>query len=673
MGIVSECREITIGESVKIFFDEVQITNNESFLKKLIAGIPTRITTKTVTEYVNGKRIMPADTPRPGPFDISYTPYLKEIQDNLSANSPIIRTVVMKGHQIGFTTAAENVTCYWMDEHPASIQFMSATEDLLKDWVNLRLEPAIDSLDFRSKIVSQSGNARSRKTGDKATLKEFPGGFLVLASAQSPGKQRSKPIMILIRDEIDGAPRELTTGEGNWLQVSEARTSGYGTRKKILDFSTPIQVAESEIYPAYLDGDQRKYFVPCPHCGAFQELVWESEEDGSTAGMKWDLNEEGQVLNVWYECAHCQGKVHNHNKSEMLKEGYWQATAVSSSATLRSYQISSLYAPVGMLSWKDVVEKYLEAQKHPDGMRSFKTLYLGLPFEETGNRPKVEDVVGLRGKYRSGEVPDGVLFVTLAVDVQEGSAHDPSKPPRLELEICGHGIGYRTWSLGYRRLVGAVADPNEGAWQLLDDMWRDGSLELKRADGRVFFPVVAFIDSGTIPDTVYEYCQGMANTFPVKGFNELSKRANEKGDEKTKSNFVRYRETRINDETKIITISTNYYKNIVYRCLQKKRRDTGAQPPGFSDFPMDYPRKYFEMLTAEERRSDGSFHASGRANEALDCRVYNLCAAELYLDSKVTELRKAFQQQGTPAHQLALINSKWVLENLAKSTARILK
>jgi hypothetical protein len=40
----------------------------------------------------------------------------------------------------------------------------------------------------------------------------------------------------------------------------------------------------SVIWPEFLRGDQRYYFVPCPHCDEYQKLVWEQ--------VRWDKGDE---------------------------------------------------------------------------------------------------------------------------------------------------------------------------------------------------------------------------------------------------------------------------------------------------------------------------------------------------------------------------------------------
>jgi phage terminase large subunit GpA-like protein len=615
-----------------------------------------------VSEYIEDKRILPPNTPFPGFWRNEKTPYSVEIMDNMSPSSQIQHTIAMKGAQLGLTAAAENVIAYWIDESPAEILFISATDALLERWATKRLEPLIDSCGFRNKIYAQIENKSSRRTGDKTFVKEYVGGTLNMASAQSAASLRSDSKRVLIRDEIDGAPAQLRTGEGNWLDVSFARTNAWGTRRKVLDFSTPTTFIDSLINKEYEIGDQRKFFVPCPYCGKFQELTWDRIKGETKAGV---------LEKVFHLCEFCSEPMFNHQKTTMLKEGRWEPTAISHSKTYRSYHISSLYSPIGMVTWTEMFERYQKAQEDPDGMRSFVNLYLGLPYKEAGARPKLEKVIELRGAYRQATVPEGILFLTMAIDVQRGSKTDKVNPPRLELEVCGHGAGYRTWSILYKTILGEVEDPFSGAWENLNEWAKETKLQFKRHDGYLFPIVLIFVDSGdgNVTDIVYRFCASWGSTFPIKGFSALRRKKKEVGDEAGPSNFRRYRPIKIGESDILYEISTNYYKTHLYNNLKIGRQDIPPQRPGFCDFPVDYGEKYFKMLTAEEKRLDGSFHCpSGRANEALDCRVYNLCACDVFLDSTVLDLKAAAQKKGATKDQVQVINSRTALEYLKNLT-----
>jgi phage terminase large subunit GpA-like protein len=637
--------------------------------REMNADKPVTLPVQRISEYIEGRRIMPTSTPFPGFWENSRTPYLIEPMDNMSPSSPIQRDICMKATQLGLSACAENIIAYYMDAAPTDILYVSATEPLLKKWATKRLEPLIDSCGIRGKIAAQTENIKSRRSGDLILTKEFVGGSLNMSSAQSAASLRSDSIRILLRDEINGAPPDLRTGEGNWLLVSEARTNAWGGRAKIFDLSTPTVYDDLAIYAEYLTGDKRKFLVPCPFCGKYQELVWGNER--SQNGIKPDT-EAGELKQAYYQCDYCHDAIFNHHKTEILAQGRWEPSAKPSSPFIASRHISGLYRPVGMTTWTDMYRKFVKAKDDPEKMRGFVNLELGWPFKETGARPKLEKVIELRGGYRSGQIPHGVLFLTAAIDVQRGQKKGPHKP-RLEMEILGHGSKFRTWSIMYRIFEGEVHDPNDGAWLELDDFARAGGFRFQRDDGREFGVNLTFVDSGDgeLTSVVYDFCQGWDNTFPIKGFSALKKRKNEKGDERIAGDyFKRYRAAPIGGNAILYEISTNFYKTHLYNNLNIIRADTGEQRAGFCDFPVDYGEGYFKELTAAEKLSDGSFATSGRKHDALDCRVYNLCAGDVYLDMKIKEMRDYHRtEQGWNAAQLQKITHNYVLEVLTRAMA----
>jgi phage terminase large subunit GpA-like protein len=574
----------------------------------------------------------------------------------------------MKGAQIGATTGVlENTIAYYIGECPSDILFVSATQDNLKKWVIKKLEPLLDSCELRDLISHQTDNKKSRQTGDLAFMKEFLGGSLVMASAQSPAALRQDSIRILLRDEIDGSPTLLTTGEGNWLDVSSARTIAFGNRGKIADVSTPTEYDISNIRQMYERGDQRKYLIPCPFCGEYQELQWGNED--TKYGIKVDM-QAGEIIRVYYSCQKCGEAISNSHKTYMLSKGRWEPTVKSSSKFRRSYHISALYSPIGMFSWESAYLKFLEAQEDSvNGMRSFVNLIQGLPYKETVTRPRISNIS--KGTYKRGTVPDDVLFLTIGVDVQGGSAKDKKRPPRLELEICGHGSRFRTWSIDYKIIKGKITDPFEGAWQEFREMITSGKMTFRRADGLEFTPVLGLIDMGHEGDTVFKFCQtGATKLFAARGFRYLVQRKKElKGegvlDEMTPDGVKGWRWTK-RGESGYYQFSGAFYKRIFYSNLIIPRRDRPPQRAGFCEFPDGYPNKYYGQLTAEEMRADGITFVlpTGRTNEALDCRVLNLVAQHIYLEGQVKLQREFGAQQGFTDAQLKSIDVGMVLNKL---------
>jgi phage terminase large subunit GpA-like protein len=662
------------------------------FLVRSVQRIPSGIPHKLISEYVEERRVLPNSSPFPGRWRNSRTPYLVEIMDNMSIRSDVQQQAVMKGAQIGLTAAAENVCLYWMDLVPTKIMYMSATQDLLKKWMVTRLDPAIDSVGMRHKIAQQGRTnghmGKDRRSGDTIYQKEFVGGALTLASANSAPSMRSDSVRILIRDEVDGAPGQLATGEGSWVDVSFARTRAYGNRRKVMDFSTPGTDETSVIKKRFERGDKRYFFVQCPYCKKYMALTFGSEQ--ASHGMRGE-SQAGELVDVYYLCEYCREPIRDHQKQVLLETGYWEPSTRAQEKNFRSYHISSLYSPAGMMSFVDIWREYLKSIDDPlDGPRVFQTLTLGEPYKEQGQKPEVNDVIELRNtSYQAGEVPDGVLFLTCGIDVQRGSsskdeAKREANPARLELEVCGHGAGFKTWSIFYRRFEGPVSDTSGGAWAALAEFVAAGGFEFYRRVDRRPFPVqLTLVDSGDgeLTSVVYEFCATWDNTFPSKGYQWIRRAKSNAAsldydDVMDALNARKYKRSSVGtSQIVLFTISTNYYKNHTYRNLNATKRRLGNddewQNAGATQFPRDYSDEYFKMLTAESKKIDGSFTCgNGVRNEALDCRVLNLCACDIYLDNLVLKLRDEAKRRKAKAHQVEAIRHKQVLEYLDSQVSR---
>jgi phage terminase large subunit GpA-like protein len=609
------------------------------------------LVTDTISEYAASYRMMPNDSPRPGPWSNAWTPYLVEIMDDMSPRSPIQQSITMKSRKLGITAASENVVGFFMKACPTPIMYATATDDLCADWMR-RLEHLIDSFGLRDIFGSQNLRVRGGH-GDKGFEKDFPGGRLKAISWRSMAAKRGGDYRLLIVDEVDGGPPILAgSEEGRWFDILKAHTMSWGARKKIMAFSSPTTEDFSEIYRQCLLGDFRKFIVPCPYCEREQELVHLA--DDAQYGIKGITNVDGFQRAV-YICQYCFAEIENHHKVDILARGHWEPTKKSSDPTIRSRQISALYSPLGMLSWDDYYREYLKSRDDPEAEKTFCQIYRGMPYHESGARPDLEIVMDHKGRYREGELQPGVVWLSGGMDVQRGKnkPDNPDEGPRLELEILGNGEDYRTWSLLYKKFYGPIDDPFAGAWEAFWEwcttpdpiIHKLGKLAFQRSDGMIIPVSAMFIDSGdgSNTDIVYRFCSRTHGFIPSKGTGWVTEaKLKERGDVAGPGNVRHYRWFRIGTgELEGCEISTNYYKEAFFSRMKTPHRNVDPQLPGYCDFPAernDY-REYFEQLRAEERRSDGSYHKVRIRNEALDCRVYAMAAAEAYVMGQL-KLRK---------------------------------
>ena len=636
-------------------------------LKKYFIDRPFKKGTMSIVDYAE-TTYLPSGKFRGVKFSHKRAPYLKEPLSLLSPDSNYQEVRCCFPAQTGKSTIAEMLIEYYIVEHPSEILYVSSNESAAMKFMQRRIEPRcfLKGVEFRSDVESKS----ARRTGDTAYSKSFNGGNLDIASSLSPAQLASETKRIVIGDEIDRWKLSISN-EGNPLDILYARTQAWGDEKKLLLISTPTTEGISVMEKLFLEGDQRYYYVPCLHCGHMQLLDF---SQGRGYGLNWEYK-DGKInrKSIEFFCQSCLKPSPESKKNLMLNGGEWRPTSSAINEYTASFHINGLYSP--FLSWYEMAYSFDESEKNPAKKQSFENLKMGRVFKNTGTRPKVEFVIenNRHATRRSCEVPDGVLYITAGIDVQRGSKTDPANPARLEMEVLGIGIGHRTWSIEYRVFEGSIDNPFQGAWEDLFNYMVERDNKYTRADGFQFDVSLMFIDSGDgeYMDIVYMYSQRWGNCFPSKGFKALTRRKKEKPDEVTESSFMRYRAARMDGDITLYEISTAWYKAQVYANLKVKRIDSELQNPGFCCFPADYSQNYFEMLTAEELTENG-YDSKGRRNEALDTRVYALCAGDVYLASVVKEwqnwaINENKMSRGTAE---AYYTKTWVLNDMAKKTQK---
>ena len=256
-------------------------------------------------------------------------PYLREIMDALSVSSPVERVVLMKGAQTGGTEAGLNAIGYWIAHAPGLILTVWPSIEMVRRNSRTRIDPLIDGTAVLRRKVAPS---RSKDPGNTVALKEFPGGALVMTGGNSATGLRSTAARYLVLDEVDGFPADAD-GEGDPVALAVQRTVTFRGRRKIFLISTPTIAGSSRIEKAFLESDQRRYFVPSPPCGTFQVL--------KRAGVRWP---EGEPRAAYYVCEACGGVIEERDKLALLAAGEWRPTAPGDGATV-GFHLPALASP----------------------------------------------------------------------------------------------------------------------------------------------------------------------------------------------------------------------------------------------------------------------------------------------------------------------------------------
>jgi phage terminase large subunit GpA-like protein len=576
-----------------------------SFIEAIIGGAKPA-PDYTVSQWADNYRILPSEgSVEPGKYRTSRTPYCREIMDALSVYSGIDDVTVMKATQLGMTEIGNNFFGYIVDTEPGPILMVFPTDKLAEDHSSAKLGPTIDE----TPELAQKISPRKTKTAGNATLrKKFPGGILFISGANSPANYRNKSIRYLMLDDLDGFPATVKN-EGDPADLAEKRTDSYSARKKIYRNSTPTIKGISKIEKHFLASDQRRYYVPCPFCGNFQPLVWGGP--GKKRGIKFTRDKVGEVIAVWYECRACHEAIDESFKPQMLEAGKWKAKYPHRKK--RGYHLSSLYSPLGWVSWEQIVKEFLAAKSSPERLQVWTNTRLAEVWDEAGSQP---DWILLKNRaeaYRLLTWPDPVCFLTAGVDVQAN---------RLPVVVRGWGKDERSWLVLYTELFG---DPNQPeVWQDLDRLLQQAYIG---ENGDALYINTMAVDAGYLSNAVYNFCRFRPlNTIAVKGINTGGRTSII-----TKPSVVdvTWQGELIKGGCQLWPVSVDPAKSQIYSRLAMVK-----DGPGFYHWPIGLDDEYYLQLTAEKKitKYRNGFEVYEWAklrdrNDALDIEVYAFAAA----------------------------------------------
>lgn len=580
----------------------------------------------TVSEWADNNRILSTESSaEAGKWNTARTPYLKQIMDDLSPTSPIKKVVVGKGAQLGFTESGVNAIGCYMDTCPCPMMYIMPTVDMAKVVAKLRIDPMIEKCPTLQRKVP---NKLAREGGNTNFEKAFPGGVLMMSGANSAASLSSRSVRVMIMDEVDRFPEDLD-GEGSPIGLAEARTSTFGDSSKQYMLSTPT-LEHSSVIQKELDAtDVNKYYVPCPYCGAMQELLFKQ--------LVWT---EDNYEDVQYRCIHCNELIEERHKPRMLGNGEWVATRPENkSLYVRGYHINSLYSPLGWLSWRDIVKKYDAAVKEKNAakMKVFVNTILGETFKEEGEAPDWQTLYDRREDYKIDVVPEEVGFLTCGVDIQRD---------RIELEVVGWCENLRTYSITYRVLLGDTSGKN--VWNELAAVV-DEKFE---CEGGGSMPITMMcIDSGYNTTEVYNFCKryDISRVVPTKGSDTQNVIIS------TPRPIMVGKTGKAIPNLKLWTVGVSKLKEELYGWLRQRIDPEDGVPRGYCHFPM-YNTNHFKGLTAEKlqwRENKGyrkpEWVKIYERNEQLDCRIYARAAAAIVgIDRFTSEYWQQLRESRSP-------------------------
>lgn len=525
-----------------------------------------------------------------------------------AVSDPEVEEVVgVFASQTGKTDCVLNVLGFHIQHDPAPILMIQPTVEMAETWSKDRFAPMQRDTAGIRRVMK---DPQARNSGNTILHKTYPGGHLSVAGANSPAGLASRPIRVLLCDELDRYPPSAGS-EGDPVRLAARRTSAFWNAKRVYISSPGIKGA-SRIETPWKRSDQRYWYVPCPECDAHQTLVWTQ--------VKWDRDGDGNHLpeTARYECEHCGADWSDAERRAAVNRGEWRATRPF--RRVAGFRINALCAPWEKLRLEDFVIEWLEAQGNPELLKVFVNTVLAEWWEGEGEGGVAEEtLMARREDYAEAlptgaQVPAGAAVLTIGVDVQKD---------RLEYEITGWGRDEESWLLKYGKIYGNVKT-DAGVLEELDEVLAKPWIH---SNGHELYIRAGCIDTGYATQAIYKWARprlrralpdGRAQfVFGIKGRSEFGRPVWPDAPAQKKRRV----------RAKVWILGVDAAKEQVYGRLGI------AEPgPGYCHFPLEVGSPYFKGLNAEESFTEyrggrpvkvWKPKVQGAPNEPLDCRVYS--------------------------------------------------
>lgn len=451
----------------------------------------------SVSNWADNHRMLSSGiSAEPGKWKTSRAPYQKDIM-NAFTEPGIHRVVVKSSSQIGKSDMMNNVIGRFAHLDPCAIMMIQPTIDMAQDYSKTRIAPMIRDTKVLNNLFY---DVKSRDANNTILSKVFPGGRLIMCGANSPAGLASRPIRILLADEVDRFPDSAGT-EGDPVDLAAKRMTTFWNSCMGL-FSTPTNEGSSRIDEEYLAGTQEEWQHKCPNCGEYHllrhiDMTVDYKEIKTPSGKKTVI-----VNDVKWRCPHC-GFSFSEKEMKQTPQKYISRNADALKNGIRSFFVNGFTSP--WMTWTRIMREWLEAKGDPEREKVIMNTVFGESYKQKGAFEDEQIFLRRRESY-GAELPNGVLLLTAAIDTQDN---------RLEYEVVGWGKEEECWGIRKGIVLGA---PNQArTWKEIDNIL-DKTYHF--ADGKGLKVVRTFIDSGGhYTSDVYNYCQKnfYKQRFAIKG------------------------------------------------------------------------------------------------------------------------------------------------------------
>lgn len=383
-----------------------------------------------------------------GPFSFALVPWLREIVQSI--NDPDCRSgVFVCGTQSAKTSALKILALYACTVLRINCVWLWPKADLGRSFSLTKFKPTVEaSAALRRFIPSNSDLFKNLE------MHFDGGGTLNFVGSHSKVDSKSRSAGLVASDEIDDCAAK-TENDADPITLLQERTKTFIEAKEYR-FGSPT-IATRPAWQTYLLGDQRHYFLPCPHCGTWQSLelrdrVWVLEgvsgplprgaaltencravatgragdfhlrwdADARISDREWDFDRV--AASTRYHCVACDAPITQQEKNAIVESEScrWYPTVRARSEGCRSWRLPALYPLWPGTTFARNATKFLQTHHTIAGEQSYYNNWRALPFgrgHDTADRAALRKLAGMiLGAHAMGErVGERTI---LLVDVQ---------------------------------------------------------------------------------------------------------------------------------------------------------------------------------------------------------------------------------------------------------------
>ena len=536
--------------------------------------------------------------PRPGPWDRKGFAYFDQVLAALGPEDPCRLVTLMASAQCGKTILGNVFALGSVVMGRGTVLIVHPGLEGASRWSRMKLSPMMRSIP----IVASLFPNRPRDASDAILFKERIDelGNILISGANSAASLSQLTSPFVLEDDL-AKWEQNTAGDPEAQADSRARAHEYA---KIFKISTPLTLPSCKITRNFLAGSQERPHVPCPRCGTMIVLLWQ------------DFHPEA-IDDPYFVCQTCGGVIKERDRSQMLAGFKWIASNPSAARVHRSFWLWSCYSV--LQGWQRLAAEWNRAQGDSAAEQVFSCDSLGLAYQPQGDgRPPAELFARAeKSHYSRGQVPEGALVLTLAVDVQLD---------RIEWQLVGHGEGFKRYVVDIGTIDRHISEP--ACQRDLDILMRRRWPNVR---GRTLEISMCAIDAGWSRDDVVAFCHrySRSRVVAVRGVpGDLAPRVGRAELERSEKTGQVYKF----GGRPVLPIGIYQLKSALYRDLAK----IDPAEKGYISFPRDLPFRYFEELVSERRVTTKHMGqvkviwekiSDRQANECHDTMIYATAAA----------------------------------------------